>query len=179
MGFDLYGEMPKMNKKETEYSTYSKYVDMDFSKKQDLFKENPEIQDKYYEEMNQYEEDNPGYYFRNNCWWWRPLWDFVYAYCDDILTEDDYSHGNYNDGHLIDKDRALAIADRLDELIKDGTVMRHHVSYEADRAQAEEDNKGKKSSDEGYSWQANYPFDAKNVEDFSKFCRQSGGFSIC
>tara|TARA_R100000742_G_C4271676_1_gene90674 strand:- start:900 stop:1439 length:540 start_codon:yes stop_codon:yes gene_type:complete len=179
MGFDLYGEMPKMNKKETEYSTYSKYVDMDFSKKQDLFKENPEIQDKYYEEMNQYEEDNPGYYFRNNCWWWRPLWDFVYASCDDILTEDDYHSGSYNDGKVIDKEKALAIADRLDELIKDGTVLRHQVSYEADRAQAEEDNKGLKSTDDNYSWQASYPFDARNVEDFSKFCRESGGFSIC
>ena len=31
-----------------------------------------------------------GDYFRNNCWWWRPLWDFV---CDnvDVITDDDAS----------------------------------------------------------------------------------------
>ena len=61
MGFDLYGEMPQMNKDTKEYKTYHKYVDMNFSDKQKIFEEKPELQDKYYEEMGQYEEDNPGF----------------------------------------------------------------------------------------------------------------------
>ena len=28
-------------------------------------------------------------------------------------------------------------------------------------------------------WNANYPFDRENIEDFAKFCLESGGFSIC
>ena len=28
-------------------------------------------------------------------------------------------------------------------------------------------------------WDAEYPFDVENVENFSKFCLQSGGFEIC
>ena len=26
-----------------------------------------------------------GDYFRANVWWWRPLWECVAYYCDDIL----------------------------------------------------------------------------------------------
>ena len=28
-------------------------------------------------------------------------------------------------------------------------------------------------------WNASYPFDRENIEDFAKFCLESGGFSIC
>ena len=28
-------------------------------------------------------------------------------------------------------------------------------------------------------WQSDYPFDKRNVENFAKFCLQSGGFEIC
>ena len=29
------------------------------------------------------------------------------------------------------------------------------------------------------SWEANYPFDAQNVEEFRVFLEQSGGIQIC
>ena len=29
------------------------------------------------------------------------------------------------------------------------------------------------------SWDKSYPFSVDNVEDFAKFCIESGGFSIC
>ena len=35
---------------------------------------------------------------------------------------------------------------------------------------------------EAYSkenWDASYPFSKENIEDFAKFCMQSGGFEIC
>ena len=28
-----------------------------------------------------------GEYFRNNVWWWRPLWDFV-AHIDELYSEE-------------------------------------------------------------------------------------------
>jgi len=28
-----------------------------------------------------------GEYFRNNVWWWRPLWDWTYEQCQDIITQ--------------------------------------------------------------------------------------------
>ena len=32
---------------------------------------------------------NKGEYFRNNVWWWRPLWNYVSVECSDIITKKD------------------------------------------------------------------------------------------
>ena len=40
-------------------------------------------------------------------------------------------------------------------------------------------NKGKKLGDKDYDWGANYPFDSDNIIRFAKFCKESGGFTIC
>lgn len=57
---------------------------------------------------------NPkGEYFRNNCWYWRPLWDFIWEECSDIITERDYQAGHYNGGHVIAAAKAERIALRL------------------------------------------------------------------
>ena len=178
MGCDLYGENPKMNSKPGDFPVYSKYIEMDWNKKEEDFNKDSKLQDKYFEEMSEYEEANPGFYFRNNCWWWRPLWHFVCNECDDILTEEDMDKGSYNDCHLIDKEKAIAIADRLDKMNKAGVIDEYAVGFETQRLQAKEDNKGKKCSDDGYDWSESYPFDADNVREFAKFCRDSGGFTI-
>ena len=179
MGFDLHGEDPKINKGFDEYPVYGKYNFMPWGDKEKDFKENPELQELYFKEMDQYEEDNPGVYFRNNVWWWRPLWAFVCEVCDDILDDSDIEAGGWNDGKIISEDKATRIAGRLDALIEDGTVKQYEVSYEASRLEAEQNNKGKKMKDEGYSWSASYPFSEENVKEFATFCSESGGFSIC
>ena len=52
-------------------------------------------------------------------------------------------------------------------------------AHEESRKKAEENNKGKKCGDKGYSWAASYPFDISNVQEFATFCSESGGFEIC
>ena len=138
MGFDLSGVNPKMNSKEPsedcDYSEYSLWL-----------------------------SENPGVYFRNNVWWWRPLWDYVCENCSDILTEKDIRGGNYNDGHKIGKIKALQIARRLDKLLKKGDVAAYELAYA--KWKDEQDN---------YP----YPFNEENVREFSRFCRESSGFYI-
>ena len=58
MGFDLYGLNPKLKgvKPSIDWNTAT---DKD--------------KDNYVKALNIFEEENPGYYFRNNVWWWRPL----------------------------------------------------------------------------------------------------------
>ena len=80
------------------------------------------VKNEYFELKDQYQTDNPGDYFRNNVWWWRPLWEFVCTVCDGILTENDMEKGCYNDGKKISKTKSLKIAKRLSKLIADGTV---------------------------------------------------------
>ena len=179
MGFDLHGEAPKINTKYDDYPVYGKYNFMPWEDKKKDFDKDPSLQKKYWNEMDKYEGDNPGVYFRNNVWWWRPLWSYVCNVCDDILDDGDCEAGNWNDGKLISEDKSTMIAERLDSLIADGEVKKKEVSYEASRLEDEENNKGKKIGDEGYKWSASYPFDADNLKEFSRFCRESGGFSIC
>ena len=122
MGFDLTGLDPKMNAEyPQEYNDimnkYGKDGWLNWSMKI------PEAtKDRYFQLQDQFREDNPGDYFRNNVWWWRPLWEFVCESCDDFLTEGDISKGFYNDGKKISKTKSLKISKRLSKLIADGTV---------------------------------------------------------
>ena len=76
--------------------------------------------EKIQKELNsEWENQNPGTYFRNNVWWWRPLWSFTCDHCEDILTDDDMNAGCYNDAYIITEDKAVAIAKRLKEALKE------------------------------------------------------------
>ena len=177
MGFDIYGKNPVIHN--TKYPTFNKYSDMDWKEKDKLFKKDTKLESKYWDESDKRQEDNKGIYFRNNCWWWRPLWNYVCSECDDILDDSDCEAGGWNDGKIIAKEKAKKIAKRLKSLLEDGTVKKFEVSHEAERLEAEQNNKGKKMKDEGYSWSASYPFSEDNVREFANFCAESGGFSIC
>ena len=65
-----------------------------------------------------------GEYFRNNVWWWRPLWDWTYEQCQDILSDKEYERGTYNDCYAIDGERANKIADRLLDRLDDARAYR-------------------------------------------------------
>jgi len=166
MGFDLSGINPQINKPETEYKYYKEDTD--------IWKTgNEKLKKKYFKEMDEYHEANPGVYFRNNVWWWRPLWDFVCLQCNDFMTDEQKSGGNYNDGKLIDQETAAKIGTKLKILLEDGTVDRweDHIK--------ERNEELKKSKDKDEQFFGNYPFRRDNVEHFAKFCLESGGFEIC
>tara|TARA_B100000029_G_scaffold386023_1_gene381773 strand:- start:822 stop:1445 length:624 start_codon:yes stop_codon:yes gene_type:complete len=207
MGFDLYGENPKNNAMEDDLNRRDalgkKWSDGSLTEEQE---------EEYFALTKAIRADNPGEYFRNNVWWWRKLWIFVCNSCDKILSEKDISGGSFNDNHLITEDKALAIADRLDALLEDGTVdtiqkdvmeqveagrkINKQVEKEIQelrklviKATGNEDivpmnypEEWREQYDKIRSkenWSSRYPFHKDNVKEFSKFCRQSGGFRIC
>ena len=59
MGFDLSGLNPNLTRPQPPLPPF------------------PERTDKDWEKYNDWQEENSGVYFRNNVWWWRPLWNFV------------------------------------------------------------------------------------------------------
>ena len=202
MGFDLSGVNPKMNMKQEELPVYNKYNNMDWSERMKKFDKDEELSAKYWEELDKYQEANPGVYFRNNVWWWRPLWQFVCERFDDILTEQDMDAGNYNDGHEITADKAMEIGVELTAMLESGRIQEY-----SDRHKAELDalpqvecelcegtgkrqdppNKGAgdypcngcSSTGKKDDWDKSYPFDVENVREFATFCLESGGFTIC
>jgi len=127
MGFDLHGENPTVK----EGTVKPKEINWDTATQ-----EEKEI---YWEAQDDFREANPGDYFRANVWGWRPIWEFVYEVCPDILTEEDYKRGQYNDNHLIEENRAKDIAKRLRE--KMDLARERQKKFEAEAPNKEHFNK--------------------------------------
>jgi hypothetical protein len=137
-----------------------------------------------------------GEYFRNNVWWWRPLW--VYIYDLKLITKEQAERGMYNDGYVIPKDQALKIGARLKHEMSQGNTQKYADKYKKDLNAMPKERcdlcdgtgtrndkivQGKCNGCNGKgvrdSWAKSYPFSVKNVEEFAQFCIESGGFSIC
>mgnify|MGYP004453173699 len=184
MGFDLSGMNPNLTRPEPELPPFTERTDADWKK------------------FSDWQEDNCGVYFRNNVWWWRPLWSFVSGMCADILTEKDIESGSYNDGHGISKTKANRIAKRLFKLIKSGNVKQYEDAFNKNLTSLEQvdcdicDATGKRQEPPKIGagdrecngcngtgkvddWAKSYPFSEENVREFANFCANSGGFTIC
>jgi len=192
MGFDVHGLNPRINN--DNFKTYNKYKDMDFSDKWKILDNNKKLKEKYWKEEDEFQAANPGTYFRNNCWWWRPLWDYVCINCKS-LTEDDHRSGHYNDGHKISEEKATLIGLALKAQLKEGAIKEYADRYKTNIEALPKvvctlcngnnyGNKKKKDchackrTGEVNDFSSFYPFDVENVKEFAEFCLQSGGFRI-
>ena len=183
MGFDLYGVKPELVGERPE-------INWDVA--------DSEEKDKYHESLSKFETDNPGYYFRNNVWWWRPLWSYICTeVAPDILTEEDKERGYYNDSYCINAIKSNYIADKIEKFDATGELdafeKKYKASQEALPKQTCEQCKGSGIRNDAYvqgkcnvceeglrdHWGKSYPFYADNVREFAKFARSSGGFEIC
>ena len=109
-----------------------------------------------------------GHYFRNNVWYWRPLWQVICEECNDILTEEQMASGSYNDGVEVSAEQAIKIFKRLVD--KAPQIEEDVLEYEKARKKAgEKDPK---------DFATHYPLTSENVWEFAEFCKESGGFSI-
>jgi len=183
MGFDVYGKNPNL--------TYDRPEMPDFNGLSD------EDRQSYFDSISKFENDHPGYYFRNNVWWWRPLWSYVCDYvAPDILSNEDKERGTYNDHHHITAIKANYIAEKIEENHASGKLQEFADWYQVsldnlpkekcdicDGSGVRNDQyvKGKcNACEDGMkdSFAKSYPFDIDNVIEFGKFCKASGGFEI-
>jgi len=65
-----------------------------------------------------------GSYFRNNVWWWRPLWDYCVHVGEDIIDDHLAEHGHYNDGEGLDADGATRLAEVLRKELENGNTAK-------------------------------------------------------
>ena len=184
MGMDVYGVNPQTK---TERPTEPKSDDYDSDE-----------WSAHFDARRKWEQENPGTYFRNNVWYWRPLWDYVYALCDDVITEDDHKSGHHNDRHLIDADKCAVIAERIAKELLNGGVTKFkegrqkyldelplvechcckgtgkgaHYSEGKDTCHVCEGTGEQEDS------QVQYPFEEDNVREFHSFVKNCGGFEI-
>jgi len=161
MGMDVSGLDPTINKSRKDFPMLTKWEDKTWPEREEDKNWDKE-KEQYWKEDNEWNKANPGIYFRNNCWWWRPLWDFCAYHCPDLISDDIHNGGHYNDGKGLNADSAAKLGVQLLSLIEDGTVAAHQKEVELDQ------------EDKEYK----YPFDVENVKAFADFCIQSGGFEI-
>ena len=195
MGYDIYGLNPQ------EMVTKPEILNKDWTK---LGKKK---QTKYFEAIDKHQDENPGVYFRNNVWWWRPLWNYVCEICEDVMSEEDMEAGGSNDGIEIDEITIECMLIKLRIEIALGNHKKHEEEYmkwqkslpledcpyckqtgkrqwpegEADCNACNTEYTRKKGIPIGKqkSWSCSYPFDAGNIEEFVAFLEQSGGIRIC
>ena len=140
-----------------------------------------------------------GQYFRNNVWWWRPLWDYVCNLCPEVLSEEDCDAGHSNSGHEIDAETCKYIANALKIELDNGGVESYKVLYDRSiealpqqvcfccggNGKGAHYSEGKdtchvcKGSGKVENSGKSYPFEVDNVKDFQHFVENCGGFSIC
>lgn len=187
MGFDIYGLDPKKN-----------------CEKPEILKRNPweiqdeEVKDEWFEAQRDWEYKNPGVYFRNNVWWWRPLWDWVCNTCQDVMTEGDQAAGWSNSGTQITAETVDQMLDKLVPAIAEELHKEYELSYKTrlegmplmkcdtcdgtgqrDDKYVKGECNGCGGKGERPDWDTQYPFDHKNVEEFVSFLSESGGIEIC
>jgi len=190
MGFDIYGVDPVVRgaRPERPENLYDGHTAKDV-----------EVRDAYFDAKMEYEDSNPGVYFRRSVWGWRPLWECVNQFTD-ALTEEDFEHGCYNDGHLIPKDVAVKVAADLTEALEGGKVATYlkerteRIYGIPDRTCERCKGSGRESpqslvrpepcrscngSGTQQSWESMYGMEEQCVEEFRTFCAESGGFEIC
>jgi len=132
MGFDLHGLKPQENTKKPEI----------LIKHQSGWQiEDEATQKEWYNAYEEWELENPGVYFRNNVWWWRPLWHYVCIACHGILSGKDIANGQFNGGHRISKTKSLRIAAKLRARIKSGDVVDYYDRHQKEYNEAKEHNK--------------------------------------
>ena len=187
MGFDIYGIKPIENTVKPEIL------------KKDWYKLEKQEEKEYFDTKNKYEKENPGQYFRNNVWWWRPLWDYVCEVCEDVMTEEEMEAGGSNSGFSIPWLTAVDMVEKLQKEI----AAKNHKKYETSHTNelkslpdekcnyckgsgirtdlATKESKCNVCQGKGTNrpFSTNYPFSAKNVEEFTEFLSQSGGIQIC
>ena len=63
-----------------------------------------------------------GSYFRNNVWWWRPLWDYCLEVAPELCSD---VSGHTNDGEGLDEAGAIALSEILFQELWDGKTAQY------------------------------------------------------
>ena len=144
-----------------------------------------------------------GEYFRNNVWYWHPLWDYCCEVAPDITSRTQDGHSNSGDGlnGYYSIKLAKALQSEVDssrtqfymkafETFKENAPLEDCYCVKAEMAQGlkdvveldgyvENDCKicnNTKKRESSITW---YNFTVENVVEFIEFLENCGGFQIC
>jgi len=150
-----------------------------------------------------------GSYFRNNVWYWHPLWDYCIHVLPDIANKVKYAHSNDGDGLNSVNSRKLGFAlrksiesgeaqeyidkrqDYLDNLSNQpchctGVSLLESFVHDGEmpfpKTQPKDPNPechSCKGTGNIPNFQTSYHLTLDNISNFSEFLLDCGGFQIC
>lgn len=186
MGYDVYGLNPKENTPKPAILSG------------DVWKMEEAEKKEYFEASNKWEAENKGVYFRNNVWWWRPLWDYVCEVCEDVMSQEDIEAGWSNSGYEITEATVDRMVEKLVVEVALDNHKKHQEKYmeelknlpkekcELCKGTGERNDEyvqgkcnGCQGKGERDNFATNYPFSTENVEEFIAFLSESGGIKVC
>ena len=166
MGMDVFGRNPKTRNEKPE--------DIDYVSASD------EERIAYFDSLREWEEENPGVYFRANCWSWRPLHDLIYQLCGDLIDAKTMDSMSLNDGAGPNTHKVCTeMASRFEGWLEHNTEGHslelgcHVISGTGKFAKREDmDNPEVKT-------ETAYYIGDEHIKEFVNFLRECGGFSVC
>jgi|TARA_R100000482_G_C5132375_1_gene152963 hypothetical protein len=190
MGVDIYGKKDKWIGVKPE---------IDWSKEHTRA-----AKDEFFKLLDEFEETNPGYYFRSNWWGWRPIHMLCEVAAEKHDLDIDFKHWGSNDGKGLDNQTQCdELADALEDILEtdggfeddydtlymnlgswtdqSGTFIPEEIRNKLD----EELPLGKVTftgimlADTGTTvYYPSHACDKRHVMNFIKFLRDCGGFTI-
>lgn len=136
-----------------------------------------------------------GQYFRNNVWWWHPLWDFCSFIAPEICDKVVDAHNNSGDGLNAVESRKLSFI--IKKSIETGVAQEYVKSFEEVKSELEDvecycsgnnaigallsNGQCNICFGRGLMTHPNksYYIDLNNIKEFSNFLLDCGGFQIC
>jgi hypothetical protein len=187
MGVDIYGRKTEWKGEKPEINWSEDHTE--------------EAKDEFFKLLHEFEEDNPGYYFRSNWWGWRPIVMLSEIAAANEGLEIDFEYWGSNDGNGLEtQEQCNKLADAIEKLMAtDGgfvedfdTLYVNMGSWTnsqggfVDQATREELNKTLPEGrvaftgvvhDEGVFYPA-HSADKRHIDNFIEFLRDCNGFTI-
>tara|TARA_R100000808_G_C2150165_1_gene158805 strand:+ start:3054 stop:3680 length:627 start_codon:yes stop_codon:yes gene_type:complete len=117
MGFDLTGLKPTQRTEEPDILSRC------------VTTLNGDEVNEYWNAYREHSDRNPGVYFRNNVWYWRPLWNYVCSVCHEVMTQKQMEHGCSNSGGKINMETSRKMYRILETLLDAGEVDKAEKEY--------------------------------------------------
>jgi hypothetical protein len=151
-------------------------------------------------------KNKKGEYFRNNVWFWHPLWDYCLKMYPKVTSKCKEGHSNSGDGLNASDSKKLAALIRKD--LDNGNAALYAEKYrewqnslekeqcticngsgkrliksklsDSSEQEIEEERICNGCNGEGKrdSWYTNYPFTLENLTEWQEFLDNCGGFNI-
>ena len=166
MGMDVFGNKPIIRSEKPETINYNSASDAERTT--------------YFDTLREWEQENPGVYFRANCWAWRPLHDLIFQLCGDLIDSKTMDSMGANDGAGPQTQKVCTkMASRFEEWMEHNTEghsldLGCHVLAGTGRFAKQED-----LDNPAVKTETAYFIHDEHIKEFVNFLRECGGFSVC